>query len=178
MKSVLIIGIGNVLMMDDAIGPAAIAALEAGWDMPAGVSVEDAGTPGVDLTGVIAGAERLIVIDAARTSDPPGTVRVWEGAEILAITEARPVTPHDPGLRDALLTLEATGELPHTIRLIGVTPGRVGTGTGLTPAVEAAVAIAVQRAIALLEALGLAPTPRANPRPAARWWEDSLARDP
>ncbi len=171
MKSVLIIGIGNVLMMDDAVGPATIAALEAAWEMPPGVTIEDAGTPGVDLTGVIAGAERLVVVDAARTADPPGTVRVWEGSEIMAITEARPVTPHDPGLRDALLTLEATGELPHTIHLVGVTPDRLGTGTGLSEPVEAAVAVAARRTVELLERLGFAPTERISPLPTHRWWE-------
>ena len=46
MAKIAVIGIGNVLAGDDAVGPHVVRVLEAHYELPDGVQVIDAGTPG------------------------------------------------------------------------------------------------------------------------------------
>jgi len=86
---VAVIGLGNVLMGDDALGPYAVRVLQAGWEFPPGVSVTDAGTPGLDLTPYILGVEALIVVDTVKADAPPGTLRLYRKDELLATPPAQ-----------------------------------------------------------------------------------------
>ena len=67
-----IAGVGNVLLGDDAIGLYVVRALEALYQFPAQVRLEDFGTPGLDLVAHVSGTEALILIDAANSEEPPG----------------------------------------------------------------------------------------------------------
>jgi hydrogenase maturation protease len=72
-----VLGLGNVLMGDDAVGPWVIEALLAGWEFPVGVSVVDVGTPGLDLTPYLAEADSVILVDTVKSDAPPGTIHVY-----------------------------------------------------------------------------------------------------
>lgn len=81
--NVAVVGLGNVLMGDDALGPTVIKVLEAEYEFPRGVSVQDLGTPGLDLTPYLAGVRALIVVDTVQASGAPGEVRLYRRDEIL-----------------------------------------------------------------------------------------------
>ena len=49
MGQVSIIGLGNVLMGDDGLGPTAVMQLAAEYDFPEEVKLLDLGTPGLSL---------------------------------------------------------------------------------------------------------------------------------
>ena len=66
----LLLGLGNVLLGDDGLGAAALARIEATYELPAGMRVEDGGTLGLGLLGLLAEAERVILVDAVRTDCP------------------------------------------------------------------------------------------------------------
>ena len=53
MARVAVIGIGNVLMGDDAAGPTAVKLLEAGWEFSPEVEVIEGGTPGLDIASLV-----------------------------------------------------------------------------------------------------------------------------
>ena len=56
---VRVVGLGNVLMQDDGVGPHVARVLEAGWTVPENVRVLDLGTPGLDLVPHLAASARL-----------------------------------------------------------------------------------------------------------------------
>jgi hydrogenase maturation protease len=168
---VAVIGLGNVLMGDDALGPYAVRVLQAGWEFPPGVSVTDAGTPGLDLTPYILGVEALIVVDTVKSDGPPGTLKLYRKDELLAKPPAPRLSPHDPGLKETLLLLEFRGDAPRDVLLVGVVPEHVGNAVRLTPAVAAALP-AVERAVLdELERLGCPARRAAAPVPPDIWWE-------
>ncbi|WP_460810867.1 hydrogenase maturation protease [Nocardioides salsibiostraticola] len=69
----LVIGCGNILRGDDAVGPILVRHLhERG--IPDGVRVVDGGTSGMDVAFGMRGAERVVIVDAASTENPAGTV--------------------------------------------------------------------------------------------------------
>jgi hydrogenase maturation protease len=167
---VRVLGLGNVLMGDDALGPWVIEELLAQWEFPEGVSVIDVGTPGLDLTPYLAEADTVILVDTVKSDGPPGTLRVYTRDQLLRHPPPARLSPHDPGLTEALLSLDFAGVAPKDVVLIGVVPGKVEKGVGLTPRVRESVAAAADEVIASLRALHLAPRRRYGP-PSAPWWE-------
>ncbi|HEX9052627.1 MAG TPA: hydrogenase maturation protease [Anaeromyxobacter sp.] len=168
---VALIGIGNVLTGDDAVGPHVVRVVEARYALPADVQVIDAGTPGYDLTAFLVGLEAALLVDAVKARAAPGEVRVYEKAELLSRKPILAVSPHEPGVREALLHADFMGVAPPVVRLVGVVPARTGTGIGLSAEVRAAIPAAVERVAAELRALGVPVAERAPPRAPDLWWE-------
>lgn len=169
---VAVIGIGNVLTGDDAIGPSVVRTFEAQWTVPEAVQVLDAGTPGLDLTAYIAGLEGVIFVDAVKAQGVPGTLRTLDRAELLRPSPALTLSPHQPGVREALLTAEFMGVTPARVRLIGVVPGVMDQGIGLSPAVHAALPAAVAAVAQTLLEWGLVPQVKEPPAVPDLWWEE------
>jgi hydrogenase maturation protease len=167
---VRVLGLGNVLMGDDALGPWVIEDLLARWEFPEGVSVVDVGTPGLDLTPYLADAETVILVDTVKAEGPPGAIRVYSRGELLARGPQPRVSPHDPGLAEALFSLDFAGCAPKSVTLVGVVPEKVEKGVRLSPAVRAAVPAASEEIAGRLAWLGLRPRRRPGTR-TAPWWE-------
>jgi len=68
-----VIGCGNILRGDDAVGPVLIRHLHT-QGVPDGVRLVDGGTSGMDVAFGMRGAARVVIVDAARTGAEPGTV--------------------------------------------------------------------------------------------------------
>jgi hydrogenase maturation protease len=168
--TIRVLGIGNVLMGDDGFGPYVVRVLEALYDFPPGVEIIDVGTPGLDLTPYLLDADAVIVVDTVTSSGAPGETRVYDRDEILRYPPQARTGPHDPALKEALLTVAAAGEGPSVVTLIGVIPEWIATGVELSPRVEAAVGRAVMAVVAAFEELGVAPVLRAHPSAPHIWW--------
>ena len=124
--SVLVLGLGSVLMGDDAVGPWVLRLLEAGYELPPDVTLLDAGTPGPELAHYVSGLDALVVVDSVRHSQlSPGAVLTLRDEQVRRGMPAPRLSPHDPNLRDALLAAELLGGPPRRITLFGVMPQRV-----------------------------------------------------
>ncbi len=169
---VRVLGIGNVLMGDDAVGPYAVSVLEARYRLPERVSADDVGTPGLeDLMVCMEGLDAVIVVDAVKASGRAGELRRFEKEAVLARGPALALSPHEPRLREALLASELHGAAPRELVLLGVIPGRVDGGIGLSAAVRRAVPGVVDAVVSELVRLGMPPAPRVPPLPPDVWWE-------
>jgi len=171
MKQVVVIGIGNVLTGDDALGPTAVLTLDALWDLPDGVEVIDGGTPGMDLATMIADVDGLIVVDSALAEGPPGTVKSWDHETLLAKPLTPRTNPHAPGLLETLWTMRLIERGPSEVRLIGVVPAETEVGIGMCDAVRDAVPTVVRMVIDTLAEWGFEARPATPPRNPALWWE-------
>ena len=134
-----VLGLGNVLMSDDGLGPVAVRAFQAEYVVPDDVQVIDLGTPGLDLLPWLADIDRVIIVDTVKSDRPPGSVRLYEKADLLRYPPTARVGPHDPGVKEALQTLEFAGRAPREVALIGVIPASTEIGLELTPTIRAAV---------------------------------------
>src|SRR5579859_2232653 len=80
-KQILIAGIGNAWLRDDGFG-GEVAKVLAERELPAGVTVLDFGSGGLDLAyEVMRGYDALILIDVSRQGGDPGTLYVMEVEE-------------------------------------------------------------------------------------------------
>ena len=171
MARIAIIGIGNVLTGDDAVGPHVVRVVEARYALPEDVQVIDAGTPGYDLTAFLVGQDAVVLVDAVRAKGVPGELRTYDKAALLEKKPILAVSPHEPGVREALLNADFMGVTPPVVRLVGVIPARTDTGIGLSTEVRAAIPAAVERVADELRALGVSVVDRVPPREPDLWWE-------
>lgn len=93
--ALLVIGCGNVLRGDDAAGPVLVRRL---WDrggLGAGVQLADGGTSGMDVAFRMRDADRVLIVDAARTGAEPGTLYRVPGDELAALPPVSGIASHD-----------------------------------------------------------------------------------
>jgi hydrogenase maturation protease len=158
-----VLGLGNPLLGDDAVGWRVVEELErrlAGPAPPseaAGAAVETdmLAVGGIGLMERLAGSRRAILVDAIETGDdPPGTV----GCHPLAGIPIRAAThldgTHDMPLPAALAAGRALGaEIPGDILVVTVEARRTDVfSSDLTPDVAAAVPRAVQAILTAIAA--------------------------
>lgn len=167
---VAVVGLGNVLMGDDGLGPTVVRTLAAEYDLAPGVSAEDLGTPGLDLTPFVADLDALVIVDTVNATGMPGEVCCYRRDEILAHAPQPRLSPHDPGLKEALLTLEFGGRAPQEVLLVGVIPASVERGTDLSRAAAEAVGGALRCVLDELERLGVPARRKDVPERPDLWW--------
>ena len=154
----LVLGIGNLLMNDDAAGVRVVQALAEKFVFPENVKLLDGGTLGLDLLPHLEGIDRLLVIDAVETGHETGTLIRLSGDEI-PLTLATKVSPHQMGLKDLLLVADLQGYAPPEMVLWGVQPGSIEMDIEMSPAVAEAVVLLEDRVLAELALWGISPTP-------------------
>lgn len=138
----LILGIGNTLFRDEGVGVEVIRRLALADDLE-DVELIDGGTLSFTLAPAIADSPRLIVVDAAILGAPPGSVRVFEGDAMDRQLSGKGKSVHEVSLMDLMDMARLSETLPHRRALIGIEPGEVAWGDTLTPAVAAAVPLAL-----------------------------------
>lgn len=171
MTKVAVVGLGNILVGDDAFGPYAVRQFGALYDVDDEVRVLDLGTPGLDLAPHLDGLDALIVVDTVSADAPPGAVRLYTKDELLAKPTPSRTNPHQPGVKETLLMLELEGQAPGEVLLVGAVPERVETGVGLTEALRDAVPEALDRVADELDRLGHPAVRRRIAGDPDIWWE-------
>jgi hydrogenase maturation protease len=135
---VLVLGLGNRLLSDDAAGPLTVQALSDAAPAP-GAVYRDGGTIGLGLLPEIEASAALIAVDAARFGAAPGTVRVFEGDAMDAQVAGRKRSAHEVALADLVGAAALAGHLPARRALVAVEPSCTSLGLGPTPPVAAAI---------------------------------------
>jgi hydrogenase maturation protease len=152
-RRTVVLGLGNPLMADDGLGLVALERLRAEWEIPDSVTLADGGTWGMMLLPMIEEADELLLLDAIRAGQPPGTFTEL-AREQLPRYFAHKLSPHQIDLREVLALTELRGTMPARVVAIGAEPERVEMSTELTPVVEARVDEVVQAAVHRLAAWG------------------------
>lgn len=147
---ILVLGLGNDLLSDEAVGIRVVRYLAEGGLVPQGVELLDGGTLSFTLAGPIAAASGLIVVDATRFGGPPGWVEVLEGAAMDRKLAGACSSVHEVGLADLFDIARLTDSLPANRCLVGIEPALIDWGSTLTPAVADAVPEAGTRVLEVI----------------------------
>jgi hydrogenase maturation protease len=134
-----VIGCGNLLRGDDAVGPVLVRRL-LDRGLPAGVEVADAGTSGMDVAFRMRGADRVVLVDAAVGGGVPGTLYRLSGDDVANLPPLEGLNLHsfrwDHALAFAKWLLK--DEHPEVVDVYLVEAGGFELGAELTPAVDTA----------------------------------------
>jgi hydrogenase maturation protease len=149
-QRVVVVGLGNPLLTDDAVG-VRVAELLADRLADSAVDVVQSSWGGMRFIDLLAGYDRAIIVDAIEwRRGPPGTVYRLTADQ--AIPTARAVSYHDVSLGTAL-ALGRSLDIPLPVETVFFAVEAVETrsfGESLTPAVEAALPEVVRRVEAQL----------------------------
>jgi len=143
-------------MSDDGVGVRVVQYLASRYAFPAGVTVLDGGTLGLDLLPFLEGLTHLLIVDAMATGGPPGTIVRLTGDDIPIAFETK-LSPHQMGLKDLLAVSLLQGNTPPETVLLGVQPESIQLGMDLSPPVEATLQTLVEMALRELAAWGNVP---------------------
>ncbi|BDV44733.1 membrane protein [Geotalea uraniireducens] len=146
-------------MSDDGVGVRVAQRLQQEFRFPAGVTVLDGGTLGLDLLPRFEGVTRLLVIDALETGGPPGTTVRLVGDELPVALKTK-LSPHQMGLQDLLAVAELQGNCPEEMILWGVQPANIEVGMELSAPVAAQLDFLVAKSLDELAAWGAHPATR------------------
>ena len=149
----LVIGLGNPLLGDDGVGWRVVGAVEAVSDRP-DLAFDYLSVGGLSLMERLVGASRVILVDAVVSGrDPAGTVTVSGLPEFASRAPGHLDNAHDVSLAAALDVGRSMGAvLPDEVSVVTVEASRVHEfGAPMTPEVAAAVRVAADRVLALLE---------------------------
>jgi len=141
----VVVGVGNTILSDDGAGVHAARLLQADPRVPAGVTILDGGTLGLELVPYVSDASRVLFLDAVNSGEAPGTLTRMTGKELLATSGGWSV--HQLGVADLIAALSLASAEPQDIVVLGVQPANTDWGTCLSPGVEAALAQLVDAAV-------------------------------
>jgi hydrogenase maturation protease len=150
----LVAGVGNIFLGDDAFGPEVLRALAA-RPLPREVRARDFGIRGMDLAyTLLDGYDTAVLVDAAPRGHRPGTLSLIE-AEPPDGTHAVPPEAHgmDPARVLALAAHLGEGPLPRVL-VLACEPERLPRSEDdIAPGLSAPVRRAVDRAVEALHTL-------------------------
>lgn len=136
----VVIGCGNILRGDDAVGPTLIRHL---WEqgVPDDVTLVDGGTAGMDVAFKMRGARSVILIDAAATGVEPGTIYKVPGGEVEQLPPLEGLHSHQFRWDHALAFAHwlLADQYPDDITVYLIEAAGTAPGADLTPKVEAAM---------------------------------------
>ena len=147
-KQILVAGIGNAWLRDDGFG-GEVAKLLSDRQLPAGVSVVDFGSGGLDLAyEVMRGYDALILIDVSRQGEPAGTLYVMEvRSEDVdgKIEDGQMLDPHGMDPETVLRFVKYVGGWPGRVFVVACEPEIVeDVGFGLSDSVSASLTRAAE----------------------------------
>ena len=151
----LVAGVGNIFLADDAFGPEVIRALDR-RPLPPEVRVRDFGIRGMDLAyELLDGYDTVVLVDAAARGRRPGTLSLIEPDLPDGAAGAAPPEAHgmDPAKVLALATHLGDEPLPRVLVLACEPELRPRGDEDIAPGVSATVRDAVERAVAALHTM-------------------------
>ncbi len=138
----VVIGLGNTLRGDDAVGPAMVAQLRP--RLKGTVRVLALNDP-LRLPDCWEGAALAIVCDAVCSGAQPGTLHRFEvHAAPLPASIRMAVSSHGIGLADVVELARRLGRLPRRLIIFGIEGRRFDPGASLSPEVAAAIPCVVE----------------------------------
>jgi hydrogenase maturation protease len=141
----VVVGVGNTILSDDGVGVHAARLLQNDPRVPAGVTILDGGTLGLELAPYVSDASRVLFLDAVDSGKASGTPARMTGSDLLASSSGRSV--HQLGVADLIAALALVSATPQDIVVLGVQPAHTDWGTCLSPAVQAALPGLVEAAL-------------------------------
>ncbi len=151
MGLIRIIGLGNVLAGDDGVGILAARRLKARLGkqqadlVEVQVEVIEAELVGLEVLDLMEGADVVMLVDAARSGHPPGTLHRLEVSDGPIGKTLFPHSTHALNAVDALELGRTLGTLPPRVIVFGIEAGTLRAGEALSPEVARALEEVAER---------------------------------
>jgi hydrogenase maturation protease len=148
-KNILILGLGNILLGDEGVGVRVVEQLLS-HSFPEEIEVIDGGTAGYELINFFEGKEKVIIVDAVKTDDTPGSVYKMD-LSVVQEDETVQLSLHQIGLKN-VFKMASMMDLNPEVTLIGIVPKDYQDyNIGLSDEVEKAIPLAIETVLKEIE---------------------------
>lgn len=149
-RTTLIIGVGNRFRCDDGVGPVVADRLRA--EALPETEITDASGEAAELMDLWQGRELVVIVDAAQSGAPAGTIHAIEVNGDNLPLEVFQASTHTFGLAQAVGLARALDRLPKQMVIFGIEGSRFGHGQILSESVSHTVDDVAERIISFLTA--------------------------
>lgn len=152
-KSILVLGVGNILMHDEGLGVRVVEHLGAHYEFSDNVVLMDGGAGGLRLADDLTSHDCVVVVDAVMNGGAPGDLYRLEGDDLkLSLTFKQSM--HETDLLETMACCEIIGHRPNCV-VLGMEPQNIeGFSLELTPPCAAALPELIARVLDEIRALG------------------------
>jgi len=152
-QSILVLGVGNVLMHDEGLGVRVVEHLAENYEFSPNVEVMDGGAGGLRLTEELTTHDVVVIVDAVMNGGAPGDLYRLEGDDLkLSLTFKQSM--HETDLLETMACCEIIGHRPNCV-VLGMEPLNIeGWSLDLTPPCAAAMPGLIARVLDEIRALG------------------------
>jgi len=141
-KKILILGLGNILLGDEGVG-VRIAQQLSSQSLPDEIEVIDGGTAGYELLNLLEGRDKVIIVDAVKTEDKPGSVYKMD-LSVLQEDTTKQLSLHQFGLKN-VFKMASLMDINPEVTLVGVVPKDYQIyHIGLSEDVEKAIPLVIE----------------------------------
>ena len=148
-KKILILGLGNILLGDEGVG-VRVAEQLLTHSLPDEIEVIDGGTAGYELINFFEGKEKVIIVDAVKTNDTPGSVYKLD-LSLVQEDETVQLSLHQIGLKN-VFKMASLMDLNPEVTLVGIVPKDYQDyNIGLSDEVEKAIPLAIETVLKEIE---------------------------
>jgi len=144
----VIIGVGNEYRRDDGVGAVIARRLRA--QLPGEIKVLEASGEGASLLEAWQGATSVVLLDAAKSGAPPGTIHRFDASTEPIPSAFLNYSTHAFSVAEAVELSRVLHELPPHLIVYGIEGSNFEAGVGLSPAVEDAATLVVARVVSEL----------------------------
>lgn len=142
---IIILGVGNLLLSDEGVGVHVALRMEK-MTLPQGIEVVEGGTDGFGLIDIVSGADRVIIVDAVKGGEKPGTIYKFDIDDVPDSPQLFKTSVHQIGILEVIHFSELIGKKPQTT-IIGIEPESLEMGMELSPTIEAIVPRIIELAL-------------------------------
>ena len=126
------IGVGNLMMKDDGIGPFLISRLKELETFPSDIDLLDEGVGGMRIIHDIEGYDQILIIDAADFGGGPGEYKLCRPEDVETVKQISGRSLHEMDLIKTLELAKLMGGAPEDIMIMAIQPEVVEMGEGIS----------------------------------------------
>ena len=151
---ICIIGVGNILMQDEGVGPKVADILKRDYIFEPNIEIIDGGTLGLDLLPYIEKHKKILIIDVVDFGKEPGFIKILRGEEIPPYLKTK-LSVHHVGVQDLLEVARLMDFMPEELVLVGIQPESIDLGLDLTPIIGGKLKKLTEEVLKILNSWGI-----------------------
>jgi len=154
MKKIAVLGVGNILELDDGIAIYATKYLEKNYTFTPNIDIINGGVEGINLLNLFMEYDYILILDAIEIDDTPGAIYHIPSHKLTGYG-LNSGGAHEIGVLQCFDILELMGkELPES-SVLGIVPAKIDVTIGLSKEMTKQFDTYIEKLIEIVQGLGI-----------------------